>query len=304
MDFGKLSDISTVSFALPPDAVRTGSVLAKFQGQQPATPQIYIGCPIWTCKDWLGKLYPAGAKDKDFLHYYTRQFNTIELNTTHYRIPDADTIRRWKAASTPTFRFSPKFPQQISHDNALHGVESETLAFCEAIRGLDTHLGVSFLQLPPYFTPAQLPALAHFLEKFPKDIPLAVEFRHPDWFKDSVESIEAFALLENFGVSTVITDVAGRRDVLHQRLTTPTAFIRFVGNDLHPTDYTRIEEWASRLSKWIDQGLHAIYFFVHEPENTHSPELVLYLIRQLNRRLDLQLPEPRIAAQPVQGSLF
>jgi uncharacterized protein YecE (DUF72 family) len=303
MDFGKLSDITSVDFAIPADAPQTKTVLQK-NARKSAEPAIYVGCPIWTNKDWLGKVYPSHAKEKDFLYHYSRQFNTIELNTTHYRIPDPETIERWKAAVTSGFTFSPKFPQIISHEKQLDEAEELTLEFCEAIRGLGENLGTSFLQLAPNFSPKYFPLLEKYVKFFPKDISLAIEFRHQDWFKSSPVADKAFDLLEQYNISTVITDVAGRRDVLHQRLTTSIAMIRFVGNGLHPTDYTRVSEWVSRCLQWIGAGLQTFYFFVHEPDNKFSPELVAYFIQQLNEKGNFTLTPPRITPQPVQGSLF
>ncbi len=75
-----------------------------------------------------------------------------------------------------------------------------------------------------------------------------------------------FQLLEDHNISSVITDVAGRRDVCHMRLTNEKVLIRFVGNDLEPSDYTRINDWAERLKKWFDAGLHEAYIFTHEPD--------------------------------------
>jgi uncharacterized protein YecE (DUF72 family) len=300
MDFGKLATIEAVDFTLPHDAPQTTRILTS---ATKITPAIYIGCPIWANKEWLGKIYPSSAKEKDYLYHYTRQFNTIELNTTHYRIPDIETIERWKKASARGFTFCPKFPQVISHDNQLEDTEELTHAFCDSIRNLGEHLGISFLQLPPYFMPRQLPVLERFLQNFPKDIDLAVEFRHPDWFKNN-EAHKAFDVLEKYKISTVITDVAGRRDVLHQHLTTPAAVIRFVGHGLHPTDYTRIDAWVEKLLQWLEEGLHTLYFFVHEPENTFSPELVSYMINLINKRGIHTITAPRFIPQVIQGSLF
>ena len=81
----------------------------------------------------------------------------------------------------------------------------------------------------------------------------------------------------------MITDVAGRRDVLHQRLTTNTVLIRFVGNNLHPTDYERIDDWVFKIKEWIDRGLSNVYFFTHEPDNILAPELAFYLFEQIQK---------------------
>ena len=302
MDFGKLQDIINVDFTLPPDHPGTWAVLQQ-AGQQ-AQPDVYVGLPVWVNKAWAGTIYPATMREKDSLLWYAKQFNTIELNSTHYHIPGPTTIERWRNSVPKGFRFCPKFPQLISHESALHTTQGITAAFCEAIAGLEGNLGSSFLQLPPYFGPDQLPELEAFLKFIPETIPVTVELRHPDWFADNAAAIELFDVLEKYSVGTVITDVSGRRDVLHMRLTTPSAMVRFVGNGLHPTDYTRIDAWVQRLKVWFENGLQQLYFFVHEPDNTLAPDLAIYLIEQLNKVCGLELKVPKKYVQPVQGELF
>jgi len=299
MDFGKLDDIADVNFTLPPDCTLWEDLPAC---QYPV--KFYVGCPVWACKEWVGLLYPTNARKKDYLRYYSRQFNTIELNSTHYRIPDAATIERWVAESPANFRFCPKIPQEISHRLMLQHTEALTQLFCEQVRGLGERLGICFLQLPPYFAPEHLPILTQYLQHFPTDVPLAVEFRHAAWFADLRNFDKAAKQLQALQVSTVICDVAGRRDVLHQRLTTRKVVIRFVGNNLHPTDYVRIDEWIARLQNWLEKGLEEVYFFVHEPDNILSPQLCDYLIDNLNKRLGMTLKRPQFVAKAEQMNLF
>ncbi|MCS6969166.1 MAG: DUF72 domain-containing protein [Cytophagales bacterium] len=287
MDFGKLDDISGVDFTLPPDRTNWSNLPPR-QGQV----QVYVGCPVWACKEWVGSLYPPHARAKDYLYYYSRQFNAIELNSTHYHIPDNATISRWIEVTPSSFRFCPKILQEISHRLMLRPSKEVIQTFCKPIAALGNRLGMAFLQLPPSFAPAQLPVLAAFLKDFPREIPLAVEFRHPAWFQGPAgyqPFDHAAALLEQQNISTVICDVAGRRDVLHQRLTTGKTLIRFVGNGLHPSDYTRIDAWVERLKEWIDKGVEQVYFFVHEPNNALAPQLANYLINKLNERVGTSL---------------
>jgi uncharacterized protein YecE (DUF72 family) len=302
MDFGKLQDISRVDFTLPPN--HPGTLPLLQQSGSYIKPRVYIGLPVWVNKAWVGDIYPGSMRDRDSLLWYAKQFNTIELNSTHYHIPSPDTIDRWRQTVPQGFKFCPKFPQLISHEAALRSTQDITAAFCSAIAGLEDKLGDSFLQLPPTFSPHQLPDLEVFIKFIPESIPITVELRHPGWFVDNVASLELFEVLEKYRVGTVLTDVAGRRDVLHMRLTTPSAMIRFVGNGLHPTDYSRIDAWVERLKEWFDNGLQQLYFFVHEPENTTSPELATYLIQQLNKACGFDLKPPKKFVQPVQGELF
>ncbi|MFN8353599.1 MAG: DUF72 domain-containing protein [Spirosomataceae bacterium] len=304
MDFGKLpiDQLAQVDFTLPPDHAITAATLQEANNNPNKKPQVFVGCPVWADKQWVGKLYHASAKEKDHLMLYTRQFNTIELNVTHYQIPTEDTILRWKAASNEGFRFCPKFPQIISHDKQLQEAEGLTREFLDSILGLDDHLGMPFLQLAPYFAPRQVKILENYLRQV--GMPIAVEFRHPDWFTNPQIWQDTLHMLQSYGAGTVITDVAGRRDVLHQALPTPVATIRFVGNELHPTDYARADAWVQRLKGWFEQGLQQLYLFVHCGTNRYAPELALYWIRALNTHCGLQLPEPRLLPQVVQGSLF
>ncbi len=291
MDFGKLQDISTVDFSLPKAHEKSKLVLSEYVKN--SLSNVYVGCTGWGMPQWNGSWYPKATKSKDYLREYSRQFDTIEHNTTHYRIPDADTVLRWKMESADGFKFCPKIPQTISHQHqlGLNGIEIKL--FCENIALLDEKMGCCFLQLPPHFTADRLAILEHFLEKWPSEIPLAIEVRNEQFFQHENPSERFFSLLEKYNISSVITDVSGRRDVLHQRLTTNTAMIRFVGNDLHLTDYQRIDEWVLQITEWFEQGLQTLYFFSHQPENLKSPEMAVYFIEKLNLVLNSKAVPPK-----------
>jgi uncharacterized protein YecE (DUF72 family) len=141
-------------------------------------------------------------------------------------------------------------------------------------------LGACFIQLPPHFSPQNTPVLERFLMKWPTHLPLAVEVRHPDFFNSQLGE-RYFDLLTSFKAIAVITDVAGRRDVCHGRLTTSSTMIRFVGNGLHPTDYQRIDQWMDKCRIWLDEGLHTVWFFTHEPDNLLAPDLAEYTVSKI-----------------------
>ena len=306
MDFGRLPDLRYTNFRLPPDHPDTARVLARARPAQPAPPALHLGCPIWTNKDWLGTYFPLGIKEPDYLHYYAQQFNSIELNTTHYRIPNAPTVRRWREAVGPEsgFRFCPKLPRSISHERELYQADDLVLTFSRAIEGLESNLGWAFLQLPPHYGPEHLPRLERFLLDWPAAVPLAVELRHPGWFSDRQLADAVFATLEALNKTLVITDVAGRRDVLAMRLTTPVAFIRFNGHGLHTTDFERADAWAERLAAWYAQGLHAAYFFIHQRDVRHAPVWTQHFLARIKALTGISVPPPFIIPQPVQGNLF
>jgi len=130
------------------------------------------------------------------------------------------------------------------------------------------------------------------LDVSPKTNQLFIELRHLDWFSDSKILQELINELVLQKVGLIITDTAGRRDVAHMNLTIPKAFIRFVGNSLHPTDYKRCDEWVERIKFWLSKGLEELYFFMHMHDEAKSPELAVYLIEQLNKKCNLNLHNP------------
>lgn len=267
--------------------------------------RIYIGATGYNMKLWLNRWYPAGAKEKDFLKHYGNQFNTIEHNTTHYRIPDMKTILRWRDETPDDFRFCPKIPQTISHSRDIGVNSGQIQQFCEVLKGLLPKIGACFLQLPPYFEAKDTPKLIPFFEIWPTDIPLSVEVRHESFFLPTMAAENYFNLLKDRKITAVITDVAGRRDVCHLRLTTASTLIRFVGNSLHPTDYTRIQDWSNLLKEWMQKGLQEVYFFTHEPDNFLAPDLAQFCAATFSKAMpDVGIRGPKPIIQNIQGSLF
>lgn len=300
MEFGKVSsaELATLDFDLPPEDPRSWFRM-KLQPSRPATLRVGVGCPVWSVRSWVGSVYPSPTDPKDYLFHYSRQFNSIELNTTHYRIPDSETVRRWRDSVPGDFRFNPKILQEVSHRRPLSSESPEFREFVRAILGLEDRLGLCFLQLPPTFSKSDLPQLSRFLSFLPRGFPLAVEARHPSLFSGQKLIDPLFDLLAKTGTHVVITDVAGRRDVLHSSLTTGRVLVRFIGNDLHPTDDSRMWQWARRLGSWIRSGLEQVEFFVHQPGDTATPEAVHRLIHALNLEcgLNLRTWQPHSQAQ-------
>ncbi len=301
MEFGKVdrSLLDSIHFSLPAD----GKYLALLPHQQ-AAPKIYLGAPKWGIKEWVGLIYPEKTRETQFLDHYIQSFSGIELNTTHYQIYPESTIRKWKEkAAGKDFLFCPKFPQSISHYSELTSVRAHEITdrFLSSIVHFEEHLGPLFLQLSDRYGPQKKAALFDYLERLPRDLDITLEVRHPDWFNEPHRK-ELFDKLFELGIGSVITDVSGRRDCAHMEVTSPVTLIRFVGNGLHPTDYKRIDEWVKRISLWMNSGLKAIHFYVHQPGEIHTPELTEYLVEQLNEKCNLKLEAPHFIAQT--GTLF
>lgn len=302
MDFGRVADISSVDFALPGDAPGTDALLAGLDVIPKDARRLRIGSPRWADPGFTGRLYPRGTAADDRLGRYARAFDAIELNTTWYAY-DADQIARWAEQTPETFRFCPKIHKEISHERQLVRANEPTQAFCAAIRGFGENLGPAWLLPPPEFGPDRLDDLSTWLQCWPEDLALAIELRHPGWFEGDWGA-EVFDLLERRRVTAVLTDVAGRRDVLHMRLTAPSAFVRFVGNRLDPSDHLRLEAWADRLGSWFDRGLSTAHVFLHQPEEHLVLDIAGPFLKRANARCGTNVTPPPVLDDEVQGTLF
>ena len=289
MKFGQSENPEHIDFLLPADDHRTSEILKQKDTSKPMN--VYVGCAKWNKTD-LKNFYPRGTKDE--LTYYSRQFNSIELNATFYSMPSQQQVITWRDKAPNGFRFFPKVTQSISHMRRLNDVQMLTDEYCDNISNLEDKLGMVFLQLHANFKYKNFDRLVSFVENFPKAIPLAVELRNTEWFNDAAVSNEVYELFEKHQVTNIVVDTAGRRDLLHMRLTTPKAFIRYVGANHPQSDRERLDDWIERFKIWVNQGLRDIYFFVHQNIELESPFLSAYFIERLNKEFGLNLQIPQL----------
>jgi uncharacterized protein YecE (DUF72 family) len=290
---------------------------------------LYLGCPVWSYKGWVGSLYPKGTKQIDFLQEYSRRLNTVEGNTTFYAVPNDETLARWKEVMPETFHFCPKVPRAISHAGKLQPRLEEAVAFIQVMGSLGTRLGPMFLQLPPHYSPRMLEDLRSFLEGWPADVRLAVEVRHPAWF-ESPDQEKLDELLQMLDKGRVVADTRPIRNLRGDKILEGTAykqmveargrkpdlpipsrrevgfsFLRYIGHPLmdHNTEF--IEEWADHLAGSLEQGRDA-YVFCHCPDERLDPWLCRDFHQRVNARISIPpLPWDEIDAQvPRQPGLF
>lgn len=288
MKFGQVPNPEEVSFTIPTDHVDTKRVLARSKAKDL---KIYVGCAKWNKAD-LKNFYPKGTKDE--LAYYSTQFNCIELNATFYRLFKADVYSNWYETVPAGFKFFPKLTQSISHFRRLKDVEELVDISVSNMSHLKEKLGMPFLQMHNNFGPKDIDRVVAFVENWNQyKMPLAMEFRKTEWYNDDSVSTELYDLLKKNNISNVLVDTAGRRDLMHMRLTTPNAFIRWVGANHPESDRARLDEWVDRIADWKSQGLQQLNFFVHQNIEKESPLLSAYFIEKLNRKIgtDLQIPK-------------
>jgi uncharacterized protein YecE (DUF72 family) len=303
MEFGRIDceDLDKIDFTLPPDKKETTALLQSTQNSKSA---IHVGCAKWGRKDWVGKIYPPKTKEADFLYHYAKHFDCIELNATYYTVPTQKQIAVWRSKVGDDFKFYPKFPKEITHTNQLKNIGAPTERFLTGISGFGKNLGPVFFICPPDMGPENFEILETFIQSLPKDLNFFVELRNQKWFSNPESFKKVFDMMQANNIGAAITDASGRRDCVHMRLTTQQAFIRFVGNGLHPTDYTRIDDWVQRIKVWINEGIEQVHFFMHQHEEIYSPELARYVIQQLNKHCGTSIPEPKFIDKPPTLNLF
>lgn len=248
-----------------------------------------IGCAVWAYKGWVGEgeLYPRGTRTSEFLHLYSRRFTTVEGNTTFYAVPNQETVSRWAKETPPGFEFCLKLPRDITHQGLLKPYIPAALTFLEGMRPLGKRLGPIFAQLPPSYAPTLIDDLASFLEAWPRTtVPLALEVRHPDWYREPHTS-NLTQLLESLGVGRVLLDsrpiYSGEDDpqLASERrkpklpvkfsVTTSFSLIRFISHPKLTVNQPFMEEWVQKIQQWLQAGKR-IYFFVHCPIEERSPD--------------------------------
>jgi len=259
VQFGHLENIETVDFSLPPEPENNKKVLG---GNPKPNAKLYIGSTHWIDKDFVGNLYPAKAKANQYLYYYSQVFTTLELNATHYRIFEPKVVERWAMQTSNSFVFCPKMYQVLSHRFRLKNGLALSQEVAKSLEPLGQKLGPVFIQLPENMSAESLPQIEKYFKETSHLLPLALEIRHASFLHN-----DFFSMLHIYGISTCITDVAGRRELAHMHLSTPQVQIRFVGNGGQASDFTRIEMWLQRLQYWFNMGLEKAFFFIHQPNS-------------------------------------
>lgn len=273
------------------------------------SPALMLGCPVWGCERWRGSLYTAKAPRDEWLAQYTQVFSTVEVNSSFYALPTPEVVEGWAKKSAPGFQFCLKFPKALTHDAMLIGAESTTRAFIGLMRVLQQHgrLGPAFLQLSPQFSARQFVALARFLYAWPDDLPISVEARHSDYFDEGECERRFDELLISHGMDRCLfdsralfsappTDEAEResqrrkpRSPFRVTVTGSRPMVRFVGRNDLATVRPWIEEWATIVGGWIEQGLKPIVF-AHAPDDVFAPEFARLINRAIREKVP-RLPE-------------
>ena len=242
---------------------------------------IHVGCSGWVYRHWKGGFYPADLPQKRWFEHYARDFDTVEINASFYRVPLLSTFDGWREKAPPGFRYALKANRFMTHMKKLIDCEQPLADFIALARRLGPALGPILYQLPPsmHKDNARLEA---FIERLPGDLEHVVEFRHSSWFDEGVA-----ALLDRHGVGFVTHDLVGL--VSPRWATGRTAYVRFHGTGAkYRGRYgdAAMAEWADWLLAQSTAGRSAWAYFNNDIDGDAIEDA-----RTLRRLLGEQLTE-------------
>lgn len=138
----------------------------KLFGEEPArrSDQLLLGTSSWTGEGWVGSFYPLGSKPADFLFFYSEKFRTVEVDSTFYRIPTANTVKQWRERTPEGFIFAAKAPRSVTHDKVMVDAEGDLKEFLSVMDFPGDRLGPPLLQFP-YMNRQRFRALGSFIER-------------------------------------------------------------------------------------------------------------------------------------------
>ncbi|MGH9448649.1 MAG: DUF72 domain-containing protein [Terriglobia bacterium] len=201
-----------------------------------SVPNLFMGTSSWSAESWVGPFYPPGTPPAEFLPAYASHYNTVEIDSTYYRIPSRKMVQGWFERTPPGFIFAAKFPGEITHKKLLADCERETDEFVGVMELLGEKLGPLLLQFP-YLNQDVMPSydeflslLARYLERLPRTHRYAVEVRNKHWLAPPLLGLlrahgVALALVDQVWMPT-ITQLAEKLDVL----TADFTYIRWIGD--------------------------------------------------------------------------
>ncbi len=278
------------------------------------TAQVRVGTSSFTAAGWKGTFYPEGLKSTNYLNYYSKQFDTVEIDSTWYGPPSERTVRNWYAQTPDNFIFSAKVPQVVTHERCLEGCDEEMSAFLRTMELLGPKLGVLLLQFP-YFN-KQLFATADpfvrrleaFLKKLPTGFKFAVEIRNKTWLTPQFQQ-----LLCAHGVSLTMIDhpwmpTAEGWFEEEDPLTAQFGYVRLLGDryaieektktwDKTVVDRSReMQDWTSACERITKRGME-VFVYINNHYAGHAPASVREFLTRWRKSQGIE-----VMAEPTGGA--
>lgn len=223
---------------------------------------VWVGTSGWQYRHWRGRFYPEGLPRRQWLEHYTSCFDTVEVNNTFYRLPEASRFQQWHDAAPAGFVFALKMSRFLTHVKRLRDPDEPVRRFLESSRPLGAKTGPVLVQLPPNL-PIDLDRLERFLGVWPRTHRLAVELRHRSWLVD-----DTFDLLRARGAALVLTDRDGRPQEPLER-TANFGYLRLHHGAATPRPCygeAALQSWVDRVASLWAFGEDVYVYFNNDPE--------------------------------------
>jgi uncharacterized protein YecE (DUF72 family) len=237
---------------------------------------VRVGCSGWMYDDWRGRLYPEREPKRRWLELYAQRFDTVEVNSTFYRLPRREAVEGWVRQTASGFLFAVKASRYLTHVRRLRDISDPIKRFYEPLEPLveSDRLGPVLWQLPENFH-RDHDRLEGLLDLLPEG-EHTIEFRHESWFTP-----EVMAMLRAHAVALTIGDHPSRRFQSHEA-TAPWRFIRFhYGSRGRGGNYSaaELEQWAERISGW--RARETVYAYFNNDWRGYAPANARLLLRRL-----------------------
>lgn len=236
------------------------------------TCDIRIGTSGFHYKHWIGPFYPAKTPAAKMLDFYLQHFDTVELNTSFYRLPTIEAFDAWRDATPASFVFAVKASRFITHNKKLKDPEHALDNLLPRAAHLGPKLGPILFQLPPHWR-VNTARLENLLEMLPRELRYAFEFRELSWITPAVSS-----LLTKFNAAFCIYELAGYHSPLH--ITADFAYVRLHGpaRGKYQGSYSKekLQVWARQIKSW-SAHLKAIYIYFDNDQYCYAAANALSL---------------------------
>ncbi|MCK7558688.1 DUF72 domain-containing protein [Chitinophaga sedimenti] len=240
----------------------------------------HIGTSGWSYKHWKEIYYPATVKSADWLSFFAKDFDCIEINNSFYRLPKPETVQQWVTTVPDGFIFCPKMNRFLSHMKKLHDPEQPLQRFFDVFDPVRKHLGPILIQLPANatFNPE---VTAHFyalLHNTYRQYQFSMEVRHESWYTE-----ESLSLMRKYDIGLVIADSGGLFPS-DEVLTAKHVYLRFHGpGKLYASAYhpNTLRAYAKKCRRWLNGG-HQVWAFFNNDINGYALKDAQMLRRYLS----------------------
>jgi uncharacterized protein YecE (DUF72 family) len=227
--------------------------------------QIRVGTSGWHYDHWAGRFYPTELKKGDWLSFYMRHFDTVEINNTFYHLPKETSIERWHRQAPKSFIYTVKANRYITHIKRLKDTREEVKRFFERIKPLGANLGPVLYQLPPGLH-KDTKLLADFISLLPKKRSGVFEFRNDTWYCD-----EVYELLDEHGLGFCAHDMPGKPSP--KIITGELVYVRFHGTTgRYSGNYPAkaLKTWAKWIIENAKPSSRQVYAYFNNDYNAYA----------------------------------